>query len=72
MEISSPHLVEFSKIGSPQLGYISVAECSKNIPFEIKRVYWTYFTPNDVIRGGHAHKALHQVIFAIGGRSYLK
>lgn len=62
-----PHIINFSKIGSSTLGYITVAEGAKNIPFEIKRVYWTYFTPNEVQRGGHAHKNLQQVIFAVSG-----
>lgn len=60
-------LIEFEKIGSTQLGYITVAEQYDNVPFEIKRVYWTYYTPQDVIRGGHAHKNLEQVIFAVSG-----
>ena len=62
-----PQLIEFSKIGSPNLGYISVAENSNNIPFEIRRVYWTYYTPQDVTRGGHAHYNLEQVIVAVSG-----
>jgi len=62
-----PHILEFSKIGSKDLGYITVAEAQKNVPFEIQRVYWTYYTPQDVIRGGHAHKNLQQVIFAVSG-----
>ena len=62
-----PHLIEFSKIGSPSLGYITVAQNS-GLPFEIKRVYWTYFTPDSVIRGHHAHYDLEQVIFATSGR----
>ena len=62
-----PKLINFKKIGSPNLGYISVGENHENIPFEIKRVYWTYFTPNEVLRGGHAHKKLNQVIFAVSG-----
>lgn len=60
-------IIEFPTIGSSALGFISVAEQNINIPFEIKRVYWTYFTPNDVQRGGHAHKKLEQVIFAVSG-----
>jgi dTDP-4-dehydrorhamnose 3,5-epimerase-like enzyme len=64
---SQPHIIEFAKIGGSNLGYISVAEEYKNVPFEIKRVYWTYFTPNDVVRGGHAHKSLKQLIFAVSG-----
>lgn len=62
-----PHYINFSKIGSPSLGYISVAENFENIPFEVQRVYWTYFTPQDVTRGGHAHLALEQVIVAVSG-----
>ncbi len=63
-----PHLVVFPKIGDSSLGYISVAEAQDNVPFEIKRVYWTYFTPDEVERGGHAHRELEQIIFAVGGR----
>jgi dTDP-4-dehydrorhamnose 3,5-epimerase-like enzyme len=62
-----PHYLYFNKIGSPNLGYISVAENYENIPFEVQRVYWTYFTPQDVTRGGHAHLALEQVIVAVSG-----
>ncbi|MDP2452530.1 MULTISPECIES: FdtA/QdtA family cupin domain-containing protein [unclassified Kaistella] len=62
-----PHFLQLNKIGSPNLGYISVAENSDNIPFEIKRVYWTYYTPQDVTRGGHAHYDLEQVIVAVSG-----
>lgn len=65
--IMTPHIIDFLKIGSPELGYITVAEAQKNVPFSINRVYWTYFTPQDVIRGGHAHKKLQQVIFAVSG-----
>jgi len=65
--MEQPHIIEFGQIGQPSLGYISVAEVGKNIPFDIKRVYWTYFTPNHVERGNHAHIALRQVIFSVAG-----
>lgn len=65
--MKEPRIIEFDKIGSPALGYITVAEQYKNIPFDVKRVYWTYYTPQDVIRGGHAHKELEQVIVAVSG-----
>lgn len=68
----TPQLISFPSIGSSSEGYISVAEVEKNIPFEIKRVYWTYFTPQNVIRGYHAHKALQQMIFAVSGRISFK
>lgn len=64
---NEPKLIEFPSIGEPSLGYITVVENDINIPFEIKRAYWTYYTPQDVIRGGHAHLNLKQVIFAVSG-----
>lgn len=65
--MTKPQFLNFNKIGSPNLGYISVGENFENIPFEIKRVYWTYYTPQDVTRGGHAHYDLEQVIVAVSG-----
>ncbi len=67
-EISTPHLITFPRIGKPAEGYISVAEVQKNIPFDVKRVYWTYYTPYNVQRGGHAHRHLFQVLIAVSGR----
>lgn len=64
----NPNIINLKSIGSPDLGYITVAEYQDNIPFEIKRVYWTYYTPNQVTRGHHAHKDLHQCIFAVSGK----
>jgi oxalate decarboxylase/phosphoglucose isomerase-like protein (cupin superfamily) len=65
--MATPHLIEFSKIGSSDLGYITVAQNS-NLPFAVQRVYWTYFTPDSVVRGQHAHHELEQIIFATSGR----
>lgn len=62
-----PKLVEFPKLGSSILGYISVAE-GENVPFAIERVYWTYYTPENVERGGHAHLELEQILIAVAGR----
>jgi len=64
---SIPELINFNKIGSLNLGYISVGEVQENVPFEIKRVYWTYYTPNHVIRGHHAHIELQQIVIAVSG-----
>lgn len=64
----SPEYIELNGIGALHEGYITVAEAQQNIPFDIKRVYWTYYTPQNVIRGFHAHKKLEQVIFAVCGK----
>jgi acetyltransferase-like isoleucine patch superfamily enzyme/dTDP-4-dehydrorhamnose 3,5-epimerase-like enzyme len=49
-------------------GNISVAECSKEIPFEPKRVFAVYDVPSSKVRGAHAHKKCHQFLIAMHGR----
>lgn len=66
-KINPPYFIEFPKIGNSQLGYISVAE-KDNLPFTPKRIYWTYYTPEDVERGGHAHIELEQILVAVAGK----
>lgn len=61
-----PKIIHFPKIGSPSLGYISMAE-NEDLPFEVKRIYWTYFTPEEVERGGHSHINLQQILVAVSG-----
>ncbi|MEO7561814.1 MAG: FdtA/QdtA family cupin domain-containing protein [Ferruginibacter sp.] len=65
--MQEPYLMEFPKIGNSSLGYISVAE-NATLPFEVKRIYWTYYTPENVERGGHAHYELEQVLVAVAGK----
>jgi hypothetical protein len=67
MTYEKPRLIDFPKIGTTIEGYISVAE-KETLPFEVKRVYWTYFTPEDVKRGGHAHLRLNQILVAVAGK----
>ena len=47
-------------------GSLAVVEAAKDIPFEVRRVYYLYdFT--GVKRGGHAHKRLQQLFIALSG-----
>ena len=63
---NEPSLLTFAKIGDPALGYISLIE-NPSLPFKIKRIYWTYFTPEEVQRGSHAHYQLEQILVALSG-----
>ena len=63
----SPYIINFPSHGASNQGFITVAEAGKNIPFPIERVYWTYYTPNNIERGGHAHYELYQVLIAVSG-----
>ena len=64
---SIPELIEFPKIGDSSVGYISLAE-RENLPFHVNRIYWTYYTPEEVERGRHAHYELEQILVAVSGK----
>lgn len=59
-------IIELPKICDPR-GNLTVAEECKNVPFDIKRAYWTYDVPGGESRGGHAHKECLSFIIAVSG-----
>ena len=48
-------------------GQLVALEEFKDIPFQIKRVYYMYDTGADIVRGHHAHKSLEQILICIHG-----
>ncbi|MGI9159428.1 MAG: sugar 3,4-ketoisomerase [Saprospiraceae bacterium] len=66
------HRIEFATRGEPATGYLALTTGALEPPFPIKRVFWTYFTPQDVIRGRHAHHQTEMVLIALHGRIHLK
>lgn len=48
-------------------GQLIALEEFKDIPFQIKRVYYMYDTAEGIIRGYHAHKSLEQILICIHG-----
>lgn len=60
------HIIDLPKIIDPR-GNLTVAEQMKNVPFEVRRVYWTYDVPGGESRGGHAHKQCVEFIVAVSG-----
>lgn len=59
-------LIDLPKIVDPR-GNLTVAEQMKNVPFDVKRVYWTYDVPGGESRGGHAHRECVEFIIAVSG-----
>ncbi len=55
------------KVFGDERGKLISLEGNKNIPFDIKRVYYIYDTIPDFERGKHAHKNLEQIIVAMDG-----
>lgn len=54
-------------IHGDERGKLVALEELKDIPFEIKRIYYIYDTQSKVIRGKHAHKSLKQVLICVRG-----
>jgi len=57
------HLITLSTFKDSK-GYLTVIE--KNIPFDIKRVYYIY-NVDDKVRGGHRHRKTIQAAVCISG-----
>jgi len=60
-------IVELDRHHSQRKGDISVVENGKEVPFDVKRIYYLYDVPGGADRGGHAHKELYQLIVAASG-----
>lgn len=66
MPISDCKIIDLPKISDPR-GNLTFIEGNNHIPFDIQRVYYLYDVPGGAERGGHAHKALSQLIIAMSG-----
>jgi mannose-6-phosphate isomerase-like protein (cupin superfamily) len=47
-------------------GHLTVVEGGV-LPFEVRRVFYMWGIPDGAERGGHAHRACHQVLVAVSG-----
>jgi hypothetical protein len=64
--VSDCKIVDLYKVHN-DAGNITVLENNKNIPFDIKRIYYLYDVPMGADRGGHGHYDLQQYIVAASG-----
>lgn len=58
--------VIFKKITDDR-GSLTAIEYPKDLPFEIKRIYYIYEVGKGVERGFHSHKDLEQILIAVNG-----
>ena len=64
-------MLEFPQMGD-EGGHLVVAEGGKDIPFEIKRVFYIYGSDRDVIRGQHANRKTEFVLINVAGKSKVR
>ncbi|MCX4187365.1 sugar 3,4-ketoisomerase [Methylophaga sp. OBS4] len=64
--MGSVSLLQLDPMGDDR-GSLIALETSKNVPFNIKRVYYIYDTRTDIARGFHAHQHLQQLVICLKG-----
>ena len=69
--VAGCRVIHINTIETQGAGELSFFESQKDIPFEIKRIYYISNVPEGVRRGFHAHKELKQLLFCPYGRILL-
>jgi dTDP-4-dehydrorhamnose 3,5-epimerase-like enzyme len=64
-------LLTFKDLGDER-GKLVVIEGEKDVPFEIKRVFYIYGSDNKVVRGQHANKESEFVLVNVAGKSKVR
>lgn len=66
--VNNSGYIDLKLIRDDRDGNLVILEALRDVPFEIKRLYYITNLENSVsIRGNHAHKELEQVIFCLQG-----
>ena len=55
------------KVHGDNRGKLAVTEALRDIPFEVKRVYWIFDTLPEEKRGFHSHEDMEQIVVAMDG-----
>ncbi len=65
--MQQPSKIMIRTIDGGDAGSLSVVESSLDLPFPIRRAYYLHGMKQEVRRGFHAHKRLHQCLIALNG-----
>lgn len=69
--IEKCRMLEFPQMGDER-GHLVVVEGGKDVPFDIKRVFYIYGSDSDVVRGQHANRKSEFVFINVAGTSKVK
>ncbi|MCI5847530.1 MAG: FdtA/QdtA family cupin domain-containing protein [Clostridiales bacterium] len=64
-------MLEFPQHGDDR-GHLVAVEGQKDIPFDIKRVFYIYGSDPDVVRGCHANRKSEFVLINVAGQSKVR
>ena len=69
--MNNVRMLEFPQHGDNR-GHLVIVEGMKDIPFEIKRVFYIYGSDANVIRGQHANRESEFILINVAGKSKVK
>ncbi len=69
--MDKPRLIEFNQNGDEK-GKLVVVEANKDIPFDIKRVFYIYDSLKSTVRGKHANRKTKFVLINVSGTSKVR
>lgn len=69
--INKVRMIQFSQHGDER-GHLVVVEGNRDVPFDIKRVFYIYGSDRDVVRGQHANRRSEFVLINVSGTSKVK
>lgn len=64
-------IIDFEQRGDDR-GHLVIAEANKEVPFDIKRVFYIYGSDKNVVRGQHANLRTEFVLVNVAGTSKVK
>ncbi len=64
-------MLEFQEKGDKR-GRLVIVEGMKDIPFDVKRIFYIYGTQKDVVRGQHANLRSEFVLINVAGKSKVR
>ena len=71
MNLNGVQMLEFPQHGDER-GHLVVVEGMKDIPFEIKRMFYIYGSDANVVRGCHANRKSEFVLINVAGQSKVR
>lgn len=64
-------ILDFPQKGDER-GHLVIVESDKDVPFEIKRIFYIYGSDSTVVRGQHANKKSEFVLINVSGTSKVR
>ena len=71
MKYKSVQMLDFPQRGDER-GHLVIVEGGKDVPFDVKRIFYMYGSDATVVRGAHANQRTEFVLINVAGQSKVR